>query len=250
MTRRIPTRSEKYYWSPERLRSVCLRGMQAIYLASASPRRSALLRQIFVPHQILIPNIDESRLAGENPADYVVRLARAKAQRIWDRLKPDERKPVLAADTTVALGDEIFGKPANRAEGTAMLQRLSGRTHQVYTAIAVAHVDGVAHALSVSEVSFRTLSQAECQAYWNSGEPQDKAGGYAVQGLAAAFITRLSGSYSGVMGLPLAETAQLLTRVGWSLGAALGEDAGEDVGEDFAEPKETHNEYDDNGASA
>lgn len=195
--------------------------MQAIYLASASPRRSALLRQIFVPHQILIPNIDEARQPAESPAEYVVRLARAKAQRIWERLPVDQRRPVLAADTTVALGDEIFGKPADRTEGVAMLQRLAGRSHQVYTAVALSHAGGAEHALSVSEVAFRPLSEAECQAYWNSGEPQDKAGGYAVQGLAAAFITRLSGSYSGVMGLPLAETAQLLSRVGWSLYAAL-----------------------------
>jgi septum formation protein len=201
--------------------------LQAIYLASASPRRSALLRQIFVPHQILIPNVDESRLPVESPADYVVRLARAKAQRIRDRLKPEECKPVLAADTAVALrtelGEEIFGKPADRTEGVAMLQRLAGSTHQVYTAVALAHAGGLEHALSVSDVTFRSLSAAECQAYWNSGEPQDKAGGYAVQGLAAAFITDLSGSYSGVMGLPLAETAQLLARVGWSMNAALDE---------------------------
>jgi septum formation protein len=197
--------------------------MQAIYLASASPRRSALLRQIFVPHQILIPNIDESRLAAETPADYVVRLARAKAQRIWERLKFEERKPVLAADTTVALGDEIFGKPVDRADGEAMLQRLAGRSHQVYTAVALASDERIEHALSVSEVEFRSLSPAECHAYWNSGEPQDKAGGYAVQGLAAAFITRISGSYSGVMGIPLAETTQLLTAIGWSLAAALDE---------------------------
>jgi septum formation protein len=197
--------------------------MQAIYLASASPRRSALLRQIFVPHQILIPNIDESRLPGETPADYVVRLARAKAQRIWIRLKPEEQKPVLAADTTVALGDDIFGKPTDRAEGLAMLQRLAGRRHHVYTAIALAHEERIEHALSISEVEFRSLSEAECQAYWDSGEPQDKAGGYAVQGLAAAFITRITGSYSGVMGLPLAETTRLLAAVGWTLDAALAE---------------------------
>lgn len=205
------------------LRYACKMNLQAIYLASASPRRSALLRQIFVPHQILVANIDESHRPGESPAEYVVRLARAKAQRIWERLKPEERKPVLAADTTVALDQEIFGKPADRAEGVAMLQCLAGRSHQVYTAVALAHGSGLEHALSVSEVSFRSLSAAECQAYWNSGEPQDKAGGYAVQGLAAAFITKLSGSYSGVMGLPLAETAQLLSRVGWSLNAALDE---------------------------
>lgn len=203
------------------LRYACGMNPRTIYLASASPRRSALLRQIFVPHQILIPNIDESRRPGEAPGDYVVRLACEKARRTWERLKPEERRPVLAADTTVALGGEIFGKPADRAEGVAMLQRLAGGSHQVYTAVAVCCADGLHHALSVSEVGFRELSAAECQAYWNSGEPQDKAGGYAVQGLAAAFITRLCGSYSGVMGLPLAETAQLLARVGWSLHAAL-----------------------------
>jgi septum formation protein len=197
--------------------------LQAIYLASASPRRSALLRQIFVPHQILIANIDESRLADESPAEYVVRLARAKAQRIWERLQPEARRPVLAADTTVALGTEIFGKPVDRAAGIAMLQRLAGRAHHVYTAVALSHANGLEHALSISEVSFRALTEADCQAYWNSGEPQDKAGGYAVQGLAAAFITQVSGSYSGVMGLPLAETTQLLQRIGWSLHAALDE---------------------------
>ena len=195
--------------------------MPAIYLASASPRRSALLRQIFVPHQILIPKIDESPLPDETPADYVQRLAHAKAEFIWGRLKPDEQRPVLAADTTVALGNELFGKPQDRDQGVAMLQQLAGRTHQVYTAVALCDAHGVRAALSINEVTFRDLSEAECNAYWDSGEPQDKAGGYAVQGLAAAFITRLSGSYSGVMGLPLAETAQLLAGIGWSLHAAL-----------------------------
>ncbi len=203
--------------------------MQPIYLASASPRRSALLRQIFVPHQILIPDIDESRLPGETPAEYVVRLACAKAQRVWDRLNPEERRPVLAADTTVALEDEIFGKPHDRADGVAMLQQLSGRTHQVYTAVAVFHAGGLQHALSVSEVTMRTLSVAECLAYWNSGEPQDKAGGYAVQGLAATFISQLRGSYSGVMGLPLAETSQLLSLLGWSLRQASDEPIDEEA---------------------
>lgn len=198
--------------------------MQPIYLASASPRRSALLRQIFVPHQILIPDIDETRLAGESPAEYVLRLARAKAMRVWERLQPDEVRPVLAADTTVALGEQIFGKPAHRAEGVAMLQSLAGRSHQVYTAVALCHQGQLQHALSVSEVSFKHLSERECQAYWNSGEPQDKAGGYAVQGLAAAFITQLSGSYSGVMGLPLAEVAQLLSHIGWSVQVAVDDD--------------------------
>lgn len=197
--------------------------MPPIYLASASPRRSALLRQIFVPHQILIPNIDESELPDEPPGDYVQRIARAKAERIWSRLDSEQLRPVLAADTTVALGKEMFGKPRDRADGLAMLRRLSGRTHQVYTAVALCHANGTIDALSVSDVTFRDLSESDCQAYWNSGEPHDKAGGYAVQGLAAAFITRIGGSYSGVMGLPLAETAQLLRVVGWSLQTALDE---------------------------
>jgi septum formation protein len=197
--------------------------MQPIYLASASPRRSALLRQMFVPHEILIPNIDESALPDEAPGDYVLRLARAKAERIWGRLKPDELRPVLAADTTVALGNEMFGKPHDRAAGVAMLKRLSGRTHQVYTAVALRHAEGMLDALCKSEVSFADLSDDDCNAYWSTGEPQDKAGGYAVQGLAATFITHLSGSYSGVMGLPLAETAHLLRAVGWSPHAALDE---------------------------
>ena len=206
--------------------------MQPIYLASASPRRSALLRQIFVPHQILIPDIDETRLPEEAPADYVVRLARAKAHRVWEQLEGGEVRPVLAADTTVALGEMIFGKPRDRAEGVAMVQQLSGRVHQVFTGIAVCHAGQLQHALSVSEVTFRAMTLAECQAYWESGEPQDKAGGYAVQGLAAAFISEIKGSYSGVMGLPLYETAQLLAGLGWSLGQALDDIESEyEVGE-------------------
>jgi septum formation protein len=195
--------------------------LQPILLASASPRRSALLRQIFMPHLVRIANIDEARLPDESPADYVVRLACAKAQKVWGRLTGDELRPVLGADTTVALGDEIFGKPQDRAEGLAMLQRLSGRTHQVYTAVALCHAGSTSHRLNQSDVSFRVVSAAECEAYWDSDEPQGKAGGYAVQGLAAAFITQINGSYSGVMGLPLAETTELLTQVGWSLKLAV-----------------------------
>lgn len=194
--------------------------MRPILLASASPRRSALLRQIFMPHEIRIADIDESRLPNEVPGDYVTRLARAKAEKIWHRLEGDEVRPVLGADTTVALGAEIFGKPGDRDDGIAMLQRLSGVTHQVYTAVALCHAGATTHRLSVSEVTFKSLSLNECSEYWRSGEPADKAGGYAVQGLAAAFITGIKGSYSGVMGLPLAETAELLTRVGWSLALA------------------------------
>lgn len=195
--------------------------LQPILLASASPRRSALLRQIFMPHLVRIANIDETRQPNEAPSDYVVRLACAKAQRVWGRLEADEIRPVLGADTTVALGDEIFGKPHDRSDGIAMLQRLSGQTHQVYTAVALCNAVSTEWRLSRSEVRFRELSPADCEHYWNSGEPQDKAGGYAVQGLAAAFIVEIKGSYSGVMGLPLAETAELLTRVGWSLKVAV-----------------------------
>jgi septum formation protein len=191
--------------------------VRSLLLASASPRRSALLRQIFMPHEVRIADIDESRRDAESPGDYVTRLACTKAEYIWNRQQGDEFRPVLGADTTVALGNDILGKPAHREEGIAMLQRLSGVTHRVFTAVALCHAGQTTHRLSVSAVTFNTLSAEECNAYWNSGEPADKAGGYAVQGLAAAFIARIDGSYSGVMGLPLAETADLLQRIGWSL---------------------------------
>jgi septum formation protein len=195
--------------------------MSLIYLASASPRRSQLLDQIGVSHRVYPVDIDESRIGAESPADYVSRLAVAKAQALWERLPASERLPVLGSDTTVALGQEIFGKPQDRDEGIAMLRRLAGRTHQVFTAVALCCADSSQPCdlrLSMSEVTFGTLTEAECAAYWASGEPQGKAGGYAVQGLAAVFITRIAGSYSGIMGLPLAEMAQLLKKaVGYRL---------------------------------
>ncbi len=188
-----------------------------IYLASASPRRSQLLAQIGVQHVVRPATVDETPRPGESPPDYVSRLAVAKAGALWDRLRQGERKPVLGADTTVALGHDILGKPLDRADGLAMLQRLSGQTHQVFTAIALRSETGTDLRLSASDVTFRVLASDECEAYWLTGEPLDKAGGYAVQGLAAAFITHIAGSYSGIMGLPLAETAELLAAVGWSL---------------------------------
>jgi len=197
--------------------------IHALLLASASPRRSALLRQIYMPHEIRVANIDEAQLAGEDPRDYVLRLARAKAEWIWGRLPDDHKRPVLGADTTVALGERIFGKPHDREAGVAMLRTLANGTHQVHTAVALCHGGQTTTRLSSSEVTFGPISEGDCHAYWDSGEPQDKAGGYAVQGLAAAFITHLKGSYSGVMGLPLAETAQLLTRIGWSLDVAVND---------------------------
>jgi septum formation protein len=189
--------------------------MPLIYLASASPRRSQLLDQIGVPHRIQAVDIDESRLGAESPKEYVCRLAVAKAQALWDRLPQSERLPVLGSDTTVALGEEIFGKPHDRDAGLAMLLRLAGRTHQVFTAVALRSTlsPGCDVRLSESAVTFGKLSDQDCAAYWDTGEPQDKAGGYAVQGRAAAFITHIAGSYSGVMGLPLAETAELLHMV-------------------------------------
>jgi septum formation protein len=182
-----------------------------VCLASLSPRRHELLAQIGVPHVVAAAGIDEAVQPGEAAADYVLRMARAKAHAVRARRAA---LPVLAADTTVVIDEHICGKPREEAEGVAMLARLSGRTHRVLTAVALAAGDGLTFRLSASEVRFRSLSRAECLAYWRSGEPRDKAGGYAVQGRGAVFIEHLSGSYSGVMGLPLYETAQLLAAAG------------------------------------
>jgi septum formation protein len=182
-----------------------------VCLASVSPRRRELLAQIRVPHTVSGAHIDETAYPGEGPRDYVMRMARQKALRIRES---GETLPVLAADTTVVLDDVIYGKPRDRADGVAMLARLSGRTHEVLTAVALADAHGVALRLSASAVRFRELTLEECAAYWETGEPCDKAGGYAVQGVAAVFIESLSGSYSGVMGLPLFETAELLRAAG------------------------------------
>ena len=179
-----------------------------IRLASISPRRRELLAQIGVPHVVTGAHIDESTHAGESPRDYVERMARTKALTVWEQ---DSSLPVLAADTTVVLDDVIFGKPKDKADCLRMLATLSGRTHQVLTAVALASRTGIALQVSVSDVRFRTLSPEECTAYWETGEPRDKAGAYAIQGRAAVFIQSLSGSYSGVMGLPLFETAELLS---------------------------------------
>ncbi len=187
-----------------------------IYLASGSPRRQALLRQLGVEFGVLVPRLGETRDPGEPPPAYVRRLARAKAlaaqAEIGARKLPPY--PVLAADTCVVLAGEVLGKPRDRADGEAMLRRLSGREHQVLTAVAVLH-SGAAHdALSTSRVRFRVLSEPEIARYWDTGEPTDKAGAYALQGRAAAFVERIDGSYSGIVGLPLYEVWQLLRRVG------------------------------------
>lgn len=182
-----------------------------IYLASASPRRSELLRQIGVPFQVRPAAIAEDRVAGETPEEYVCRLAAAKAETVWAALRGDTR-PVLAADTAVVLDGLVLGKPENAAEAAAMLERLSGHTHRVLTGVALRYDGGVETRLSASEVRFRATTAAERRAYCATGEPFDKAGGYGIQGHAAVFVEELRGSYSGVVGLPLKETAALLER--------------------------------------
>ena len=201
--------------------------MQAfrIYLASRSPRRRELLTQIGVPFDTILfragersdPEIDETPHAGESPLAYVERVARVKAEhgaRIldWRRLA---HYPVLSADTTLEFEGEIIGKPTDAADAVAILQRLSGKTHRVLTGVAVNHQNHTEYALSSSEVRFRLLEDEEIQHYVRSGEPMDKAGAYGIQGRAGLFVEYMAGSYTGVMGLPVCETGELLKRVGW-----------------------------------
>jgi septum formation protein len=195
-----------------------------IYLASRSPRRRELLRQIGLRHQVLLlrespgrpADVDESAHPGEAPAAYVERVAYAKcragAHAVAARRLPQQL--VLAADTSIDLDGEILGKPELPAAAARMLERLSGREHQVVTALAAQLGERAECVTIVSRVSFRRLTAAEIEAYANSGEPLDKAGGYAIQGRGAIFIDHLAGSYSGVVGLPLCETVQLLQRFG------------------------------------
>jgi septum formation protein len=184
-----------------------------IYLASASPRRRQLLRQLGLRFESVAAEVDETLEVGETAEDYVLRLARRKAETAAGRLG-DPRAPVLAADTAVVVEGAILGKPGDRTEALGMLARLSGRRHQVLSAVALWAAGKVYTAVSASSVTFRKVSVPEAEAYWRSGEPLDKAGGYAIQGRGALFIERLEGSYSGVMGLPLYETAQLLQQAG------------------------------------
>lgn len=189
-----------------------------IYLASQSPRRRQLLEQIGVRHELLLPGPEEDAEAleaerhGELPRDYVERVTRAKLGAAVKRLKARglPSAPVLCSDTTVALGRRILGKPADAADAANTLSLLSGRTHRVITAVAVAAGRGSALAVNVSHVRFAALTPAQIEAYVASGEPFGKAGAYAIQSDAAAWIAHIDGSYSGIMGLPLYETAQLL----------------------------------------
>ena len=187
--------------------------MPDLILASASPRRRELLDQIGVDYQVAVADIDETALPAEQPPAHVRRLARLKAQAVHRRLGPD--RPVLGADTVVVLDGDILGKPRSRAHGLAMLRRLSGRAHQVLSAMCLILADGRAlEAVSTSQVHFRPLDEREIIAYWETGEPCDKAGAYAIQGRGAIFVRHLEGSFSGVMGLPLYETAELLRQAG------------------------------------
>jgi septum formation protein len=199
----------------------------SIYLASRSPRRRDLLKQLGVKFDPLLlrlsgprgADVDETQHPGEPAADYVERTAREKAAfglRVLG-MRSMLQRPVLAADTVVIVDGEVLGKPADRDEATAFLSRLSGRTHEVRTAVALAIEGPVLLATSVSSVAFRALSDDEIKRYCATQEPYDKAGGYGIQGLAALFIERIEGSYSGVMGLPLFETGRLLSQAGIKL---------------------------------
>ena len=199
--------------------------MSAIYLASRSPRRRDLLAQIGVRFEPLLfrdgarrdPDTDETVQPGEMADDYVVRVTRQKARAAWARVlmrRGIRRMPVLVADTTVALANEILGKPADREEALRMLKLLSGTQHRVLTAVAVCQEDRIELALSISLVTFGNVGEERIRAYVDSGEPFDKAGAYAIQGRAGTFVERIEGSYSGVMGLPLFETANLLRQFG------------------------------------
>ncbi|TAK70599.1 MAG: septum formation inhibitor Maf [Betaproteobacteria bacterium] len=199
-------------------------GQSYFYLASRSPRRRELLNQIGVDHQVLTRRITSERgfdvnedpLPGEKPRDYVLRVCRDKVESGWDRViqRKLPLRGVLAADTAVCIGDEILGTPADAAQAADFLARLSGREHEVLTAVAFKYGERMETELSATTVRFRTLEPAEIARYVASGEPMDKAGAYGIQGHAGAFIVEIRGSYSGVMGLPLYESAQLLKRFG------------------------------------
>jgi septum formation protein len=199
--------------------------MRFVYLASQSPRRSQLLEQVGVRHELLLPDAGEDTelietvLPGEAPARYVRRVAALKLDAAMQRLKRRGLPvaPVLCSDTTVALGRVIYGKPADAADAARMLRELSGSTHRVLTAVAVQKGRKRIEAISDSRVTFAALTPAQIRRYVESGEPMGKAGAYAVQGRAAAHISHISGSYTGIMGLPMHETAQMLRSFGFQI---------------------------------
>jgi len=181
-----------------------------IYLASESPRRRQLLEQIGVPFEPVQQDVEETMEQGESPEVFVLRLALDKARAGLANVDPARRLPVLGADTVVVLDDRAMGKPEDQADGEEMLASLSGVSHRVLTGVALVDGEREATRISVNTVTLREISAAERAAYWRSGEPRGKAGGYAIQGRGAVFVEHLEGSYSGVMGLPLFETADML----------------------------------------
>lgn len=181
-----------------------------LILASRSPRRTELLRQMGIEHDAEPADIDESPADGESPEAYVERISCAKAEAIRQRFPG---RPILAADTAVVIDGLILGQPLDRDDAVRMLLRLSGRTHRVLTGVAV-FGDSLEYRLSCTEVDFTALDAAKAQAYWDTGEPRDKAGAYAIQGVGAAFVTEMRGSCSGVIGLPLKETLEMLSQIG------------------------------------
>lgn len=182
---------------------------ETLILASQSPRRRELLQQIGVEHSQMPVDIDETPFTGEHADDYVVRMAIEKARAAYKG-----HLPVLASDTCGVLDGEILLKPLDKADALAMWQRMAGREHQILTSVCVISSAGEHWRLCRSNVTFRAFDQALFERYWHTGEPQDKAGGYAIQGLGAIFVERMQGSYSAVMGLPLYETAELLSQAG------------------------------------
>ncbi|WP_455219279.1 Maf family protein, partial [Kaarinaea lacus] len=195
-----------------------------IYLASQSPRRRTLIEQMGIAYQAISVEVDERPHAGEVPADFVARLACEKAQAGWQSVA-ERGIPVLGADTCIVLDQQIVGKPSSQQQGIDLLKRYSGKTHQVVTGVAMVGPDGGVNdapivqqvRVSTSLVTFRVVTDRECKQYWQTGEPVGKAGGYAIQGKAAAFIEKIEGSYSGVMGLPLFEFSELITKFGIQL---------------------------------
>lgn len=190
-----------------------------LILASASPRRQHLLSQLGIAFDIAPADIDETPLQNESAADYVTRLARQKAATTFARLTAEQRLAswVLGSDTSVVVDGTILGKPADRTEAMAMLSKLSGRTHQVMTSVVLQGPQQAISHLAVTEVIFVELSERDMTLYWDSGEPQGKAGAYAIQGLGGRFIKGLKGDYHAVVGLPLAATGQLLQQAGFTL---------------------------------
>lgn len=191
-----------------------------IYLASTSPRRRELLTRVGIEHEVLIapapPGEDEPQHIGEAAADYVRRTARDKAERglAWMRAQALPKLPILAADTCVILNGEVLGKPLDHKDAQRILRALSGTRHEVHTAVVLATEDLFLEDVSITQVDFRPLSEMDIERYCGSNEPYGKAGAYGIQGLAATFIRQICGSYTGVMGLPLYETAQLLEKAG------------------------------------